>query len=232
MAAHYVSVLREFQPNGPYHLGGFCSAALIVLEMGRQLDAMGAEVGVVTAIDYEVEPPIAQGLKAVWAFIRNVPLWVVDDAMVSGPRELLGRIRSKSRHLSRLATSALRDREDAVPLDLRDQIGMWRFPDSQTAMLQTHHRAIHSYQPKPFRGRVTLFLPRTLPLLGPWPTRYDPVWDRLAAGGVDVHHVPGSHSTMMGEPFAAALARLISASLESFERQAADSFDQLQQIGI
>jgi amino acid adenylation domain-containing protein len=231
MAAHYVKVLREAQPQGPYHLGGFCSAALLVLEMGRLLDTQGAEVGLMTAIDYEIEPPCARGMKAVWAFIRNVPLWVVDDAFVSGPRELLGRIRSKSRHLSRLASSALRDREDAVPLDLRDQIGMWRFPDSQTAMLRTHHRAIHNYQPKPFRGRVTLFLPRTLPLMGPWPTRYDPVWDWLAAGGVDVHQVPGSHSTMLGEPFAAELARLLSASLESFERQAADSFDQLQQIG-
>jgi amino acid adenylation domain-containing protein len=231
MAAHYVKLLRGFQPRGPYHLGGFCSAALLVLEMGRQLDAQGAEVGVMTAIDYEVQPPSARGVNALWAFIRNVPLWVLDDAIVSGPRELLGRIRSKSRHVSALVTSALRDREDAAPLDLRDQIGMWRFPDSQTAMLRTHHRAIHSYQPKPFRGRVTLFLPRTMPLLGPWPTRYDPVWDWLAAGGVEVHQVPGSHSTMLGEPFAAVLARLLSSSLASFERQASDISDPLRRIG-
>ncbi len=96
---------------------------------------------------------------------------------------------------------------------------MWRFPDYQVAMLQAHHHAIHSYQPKPFDGKVTLFLPRTAPLLGPWPTGHDKEWDRLARGGVEVHLIRGSHITMLADPFAAGLASRLNAAIEESETQ-------------
>lgn len=44
MAAHYLRELREFQPHGPYHLAGFCSGALTVIEMARTLRESGEQV--------------------------------------------------------------------------------------------------------------------------------------------------------------------------------------------
>jgi len=108
----------------------------------------------------------------------------------------------------------------AAAVDLRDQLGMWRFPDYQVEMLKAHHQAIHSYQPKPFNGKVTLFLPRTAPLLGPWPTGHDKEWDRLARGGVEVHLIRGSHITMLADPFAAGLAARLNAAIEESEQHA------------
>jgi thioesterase domain-containing protein len=220
MAAHYVNELRHVQPTGPYHLGGFCSAAMLALEMARQLEAAGEQVGVLAALDYDVLPidSSPSGIRAMSAFLRNLPNWVREDLMLSGPKDILGRVRSNLRrafgiHRGPKKTSA------SKPVDVRDQLGMWRFPDYQVAMLEAHHQALHSYKPKPFTGRVTLFLPRTAPLLGPWPAGHDPAWDQLARGGVEVHLVHGSHTTMLRDPFAAGLAADLNACIEKSDRQ-------------
>jgi len=39
-------------------------------------------------------------------------------------------------------------------------------------------------------------------------------WGRLAAGGIDVHIVPGNHFTMMREPFVEALAARLRACID------------------
>jgi thioesterase domain-containing protein len=95
---------------------------------------------------------------------------------------------------------------------------MWRFPDYQVAMLKAHHQAIHSYQPKSLNGHVALFLPRTAPLLGPWPTGHGAEWDHIARGGVEVYRVPGSHATLLREPFVEALGKRLNACIEEVER--------------
>jgi amino acid adenylation domain-containing protein len=220
MAAHYVSELRRVQPKGPYHLGGFCSAAMLALEMARQLEAVGERVGVLAALDYDVLPidSSASGFGASLAFLRNLPKWVREDLMLSGPKDILGRVRSNLRRAFGIRRGP-KGTSAATPVDVRDQLGMWRFPDYQVAMLVAHHQALHSYQPKPFSGRVTLFLPRTAPLFGPWPSGHDPAWDQLARGGVQVHLVHGSHTTMLRDPFAAGLAADLNACIEESDRQ-------------
>src|SRR3954466_11251371 len=45
MAAHYIADLRQFQPQGPYHLGGYCFGGNVAYEIARQLTAQGQEVG-------------------------------------------------------------------------------------------------------------------------------------------------------------------------------------------
>ncbi|WP_163569728.1 thioesterase domain-containing protein [Fodinicola feengrottensis] len=44
MAANYVQELRAFQPQGPYHLAGFCSGAVVAQEMARILTESGEDV--------------------------------------------------------------------------------------------------------------------------------------------------------------------------------------------
>jgi amino acid adenylation domain-containing protein len=51
MARMYVEILRKVQPNGPYCLGGYCSAGLIALEMAQQLRACGERVDFLCIID-------------------------------------------------------------------------------------------------------------------------------------------------------------------------------------
>src|SRR5262249_15218654 len=43
-AALYVAELRAIEPEGPYRVGGYCSGAMIALEMAHQLRAAGERV--------------------------------------------------------------------------------------------------------------------------------------------------------------------------------------------
>ena len=50
-AAAYLVELLEFQPQGPYQLGGYCMGGVIALEMARQLRAQGRQVNLLLLID-------------------------------------------------------------------------------------------------------------------------------------------------------------------------------------
>jgi len=119
-----------------------------------------------------------------------------------------------------MASAMLRPRASAKTtkeIDFRDAHGMWRFPDYQVAMLKAHHQAIHSYQPKSLNGRIALFIPRTMPLFGPWPTGQGAQWDDIARGGVEVHLVRGSHATMLKEPFVETLGKQLNSCIDDAE---------------
>jgi len=103
-------------------------------------------------------------------------------------------------------------------VDLREWPGMGQFPDDQVPMLTLHHQAFRRYVPQPIATGVTLILPRTAPLFGPWPSRYSPRWDTLARGGLTVRTVPGSHSTMLAQPFARAVAEAIDEGIQEAKR--------------
>jgi thioesterase domain-containing protein len=208
IAARYVRDLRNVWPVGPYHLGGFCSAAVLMVEIARQLEEAGERIGAFVVLDYEMQGG-RDGLspfRSAVAFARNLPRWVADDAVPSGSLELLGRVRSRLRR----AVSRNHD-------DVRDDTGMWRFPDHQIDMLRVHRQVIRSFSSRAMSSAVSLFVPRTKPLFGPWSEGEDQGWATLAKGGVDVQVVRGSHSTMLIDPFAAELASRIKACIARAE---------------
>ena len=172
IAAAYADALVETHPEGPCHLGGYCSAALLMVEVARQLEARGREVGAFVVLDYAISFGQAHGAAPrLVAFAKNLPLWIGDDALPSGVGDLASRLRSKVRQFK-----PWRDDEDvdpARPRDVRDELGLWRFPDSKVEMLRVHLDVLNAYTPKPFNGRATLLLPRTGPLLGPFPELND-----------------------------------------------------------
>ena len=51
MAEAYLAELRSAQPEGPYHLAGYCGGGLIAFEMACRLRADGAEVALLALID-------------------------------------------------------------------------------------------------------------------------------------------------------------------------------------
>ena len=224
MAASYVKELRINFPSGPYHLGGHCLGAMLALEMARQLEAGGGRVGVLAVLGYDVTPQHVARPREPFAFLRNLPLWMADDAIPSGSSELLARVRTAFGRLATRMRSFLSHREGVV-VDLRARLGMWQFRDYQLPMLKAHHEALRGYQPKPFNGTVRLFLPRTAPLFGPWTARaaQGREWARLARGGSEVHLVRGSHSTMLKDPFAVEVAAILDASLDTVDRPEVDT---------
>src|SRR4029077_19024829 len=51
MATRYVEALREVQPEGPYHLGGWSMGGIVAFEMALQLTARGHRVATLAIID-------------------------------------------------------------------------------------------------------------------------------------------------------------------------------------
>lgn len=216
IAARYVRELLRVQPEGPYHLGGFCSASMLVLEIARQLEAAGHAVGAFAILDYAVDGGETPSAAAqLLGFAKNLPRWIGDDALPSGLGDLADRLGSKLRRLRGHQRSG---EGRGAATDIRDELGLYRFPESQIQMLEVHVRVLRQYQPKPFNGKATLLLPRTGPLLGPWPDATDDMgWKDIARGGVEVHSMPGSHSTFLGEPFASVVAERIETAIRDAE---------------
>lgn len=58
LAACYVQAIRLVQPEGPYHLGGWCVGGIIAYEMACQLQQSGEDVALLTLLDSA--PPAAE----------------------------------------------------------------------------------------------------------------------------------------------------------------------------
>lgn len=50
-AAQYILEMKRIQPEGPYHLGGYCAGGIIAYEMARQLVADGQSVGLLALFE-------------------------------------------------------------------------------------------------------------------------------------------------------------------------------------
>ena len=73
-------------------------------------------------------------------------------------------------------------------------------------------RAMYRYEPKPYPSRITLFLTQdsaSKPL-----NNRVLAWGELAAGGVEVHTIPGNHTNMVWDPQARFLAEELKLCIE------------------
>jgi thioesterase domain-containing protein/acyl carrier protein len=213
IAERYVAAVREFRPHGPYHLGGFSLGALVAFEMAGQLRAAGEQVELLALVDTwaatSARPTIGRVLRNA---VQALPYWLLDDALRTSPAESAGRVWRKIRFLSWKVARKLGAAGDAMEDGLPDAILELRFPGYRIPLVRALHDAYARYQPRPYDGRVTLFRSRAHSV---WSTE-DPEagWTRLAAGGVDVRTVPGSHTRLLKNPGLRILARQLARCLE------------------
>ena len=105
--------------------------------------------------------------------------------------------------------SGERGEQKQSSVDLHEYIDPTQFPDEEIRLWQAHLNAGAAYKPKPFRGRVTLLRTRTQPFFCSFDPEYG--WGELAADGVEVRRVPGSHEAIFIEPHVRALAAQVAA---------------------
>lgn len=210
MAAHYVKELREFQPEGPYYLGGRSLGGTIAFEMARQLKAQGQEIGLLALLD---SYPVG-----------HAKLSAKHDPSKSEVRHYL---RKAGAHLSNLRTlpltekfSYLIDKSQYLPIRIKSRI--WRtiyrsyqslgheVPRALRDVEEFNWLAAREYTPHFYDGQITLF----------WASKdlrakFDLLegWQALALGGMEVHEVPGTHLDMIKEPHVAELAKKVNECL-------------------
>jgi FkbH-like protein len=219
LASRYVGEVRGLQPAGPYYLGGYCFGAYVAYEMARELIAKGEKVGLVLLID--AAAPNGNYDKVNWQrwgflpdFTRNLFYWLHDffalDFRAQGEfffrqlgvfrRKLLGR---------------LRDRNNK-PIYLEQYVNTASVPEHELEFWRHHLRAGAEYVPKPYSGRITLVRTRSQPLF----CSYDPAygWGELAAQGVDIRIIPGSHENIFKEPDVRSLAQTLETCLATAQK--------------
>jgi amino acid adenylation domain-containing protein len=195
MAGHYLDRVREAQARGPYLLGGASMGGMVAFEMAQQLRAAGDEVELLVLMDTpcgDQMPPLPTD--------ADVLRQVLPGAITVPGEELRGL--SHEEQLRRgldAARAAPGGGADAIAgFDSGEALRLLR-------VLHANIAALYSYQPHPHAGAALFFRAGERPPSEP--PHPELPWIELAAGGCEVHVVPGNHFTMHEPPQVSDMAR-------------------------
>ena len=192
LAAGYLREIKHHQPNGPYYLCGYSSGGLVAFEIARRLSESGDEVGLVGLFDTTMSP------------VR----WPLRTWLSITARRMA------------LLTAALRNSSIRTwPATLRrsaKQLRAWRrsvraAPSIGIRVAGSALIASARYQPRFYRGELTLFSPAGRE---PGLPDLESVW-RTHARSVVVVETPGTHLTMLSPRHADTTAACLTRCLPS-----------------
>lgn len=195
IATSYLDAIRSVRPHGPYFLTGHSLGALVAYEMAVRLTAAGEEVPLVAVLD-SPGPDAAMRKADIaryhWTNISTLP-WTKRVSYVYGSAKWFVQTRVARRFPKLTRTS-------------NPQVSAGRL-----AMLDASLRALSSYCYPQYAGRVVIFRAKQ-----PSPRMMaDPKagWGRVATGEVTSVEVPGTHLSMMKEPYVHVLGRALETEL-------------------
>jgi amino acid adenylation domain-containing protein len=169
MAASYIQMVREVQPQGPYLLGGFCNGGTVALEMAQQLLGRGEQVTLVVLVAAGARNALAK------RFARR---------FIDGLGSLVGLGPEKKLRLFLGLRACVRPVRRLV----RRARGLYR--KRRRPAGDVFLRSLSTYIPKPYSGRVALFWPdesgSSAEASRDW---------RQAVPHIEVQPVPGNHVT-------------------------------------
>lgn len=205
MAADYVTLIRDRQPDGPYCIGGYSLGGSIAYEMACQLHTQGEKVALLAILDHCPPPiryrPIRWTPTTFARILTNAPRWIWDNVITRrhGWRRMWRRIRKSLKH-------------DACPTDASRVFDVDRLPTLFRTTIELNYQRLRAYEPRPYAGRLTLFRARTQ-------GRYaahsrDLGWGELAPDGLEIVPVPGAHDTMLNSPHVATLGQALAGRLD------------------
>lgn len=201
-AAEYITALRHFQAEGPYHLAGYSYGGLLVYEIARQLMEEGQTIAFAGLFDtINPEIPIHE-----YSFHERIHVFWDAHHHLKWPikiRLLLSRFREGlTTHIQ------VRRETRAVNQSSKSE------PHSNLRMLQvreSHWESRQAYRPQPLDCHVSLFKSNAPDDKFNIPPDYG--WGRLVKS-IDIVEVPGKHLTMFAVRYVANLAKEITSRLD------------------
>ncbi|GGK79729.1 non-ribosomal peptide synthetase [Mangrovihabitans endophyticus] len=200
IAELYLTDLRTVQPQGPYHLGGWCMGGIVAHEMARQLQSVGEPVGSLVIVSASIDEPVppryitSEAAAIVGAFADKLPITEAELEALD-PDARLDRV-------VRLTRGTTDERPDANSVEeLRRLVRLY----------QRHARALITYRDtprEPYRGDALLIRAERGPFTGG-----DYGWKRRIAGRLLIDESPGEHLSMIRDANASKLASRIEAAL-------------------
>jgi thioesterase domain-containing protein len=220
MATRYVEAMRRVQPAGPYYLAGFCFGGVLAYEVARQLEELGERTGLLAVIDgfpprvFHRKRALVDPLR-VQAVRQSAPHWVRGY-------EAFGGLRLRERLQERLGTGSAAEGDGPLTPATNGNFAEPLDPATATSrrhqqLTQINEQAGDTYMPRPYGGEVTLLRAELLGVRQALFGHVDPMrgWGSLAAGGVNVRTVEGSHVGMLSPPFVTSLAAQLNDALRA-----------------
>ncbi len=210
MAAYYIDAIRRVQPDGPYLLGGWSMGGVVAYEMAQQLGAQGQQVSLLALMDSRPSAEDAAPLDEI-------------SLLTNFGRDLglpLDRLNLSADELAKLDSDELL----SYVLQRAIEAGVVH-PDIQLAharrlfeVFKINVRAMQSYRPETSSTPVTLLKAEQSTAETPDETMG---WGALTSSEIEIHTVPGSHFTIVREPYVRTLAEELAdcinrATLRSF----------------
>ncbi|MHB9133662.1 MAG: AMP-binding protein [Armatimonadota bacterium] len=210
MAEYYLHQLRDFQPEGPYLLGGYSFGGVVAFEMARQLQAQGAQVDLLVLFD--TSSPSFRGQKK--------PMPAHARASVEKYRHmgLLRFLRTRSTSLAKACKRLL-----VVTLFHWGRLTGQPFPARlrKDGGFLFYKLAKRRYHPAHYPGDLTLFRVTGSPLRPV--VEGDLGWGEHIDGAVDIRVVPGHHLDMFSSEHVPHLAEVLRACLFEAQRRQDDT---------
>jgi thioesterase domain-containing protein/acyl carrier protein len=192
MAAHYLREMRTLQPGGPYYLSGYCFGGMVAYEMANLLKGQGEEVALLALFNTPA-PGSLQGWPLNRLYLTNRIYHELRKLKVLPPREMFAILGTKSARLISLATGSLKTKLLRTFSYFLRQYGESR-TQQFLSISDTNVAAAKAYRPRPYAGRITLFLTDELPTF--YPIHPKDGWMALASGGVEVQNVAGDNTSL------------------------------------
>jgi acyl transferase domain-containing protein/thioesterase domain-containing protein/acyl carrier protein len=186
MAAYYVEAIREVQADGPYRLVGYSFGGAVAFEVAQQLTAKGSVVSLLGMFDtiewrYMERVEKSLGFRERFAVYRSQLKLAIHDGDTL--KLLWKRFQSK--------------RAKAMARVLR-ALGRPTPPRPEGTIEDVNAYAGANYRPKVYPGTLTLFRSTNR---GPLDGNDEFLgWGGLVSGGIEVHHIPSTHSNILQEP--------------------------------
>ncbi|MCI0546230.1 MAG: amino acid adenylation domain-containing protein [Candidatus Rokubacteria bacterium] len=204
MAAHYVQEIRQLQPEGPYHLAGYCFGGIVAFEMAQQLQAAGQPVGLLAMLEasWQDAETSARFRQRRNRMRRRIAFEAAQLTRLRGSRKI-GYLLGRARTLVLEGPRALLPRVITHWKEERGPAAAY-LDDAIRRVEAAHWDAVEKYVPRVYPGRVTLFRPARLSVRFILDPSYG--WAPLAGGGLDIVEIPGDRPTIVEEPGARILA--------------------------
>jgi len=219
MAAHYIKEMRTLQPEGPYLLGGHSAGGVVAFEMAQQLQIQGQKVDLLALFD----PSTPEVMNYIPPFRDKASSVLINLIEFEPKKKLTYVLRSLEYHVKNIGKK-IASRVSLLSLHpLPQDLGGPEFLTREIRlMFKVQEQAVRDYLPKVYQGPITLFKATDQPILNATElaiSRRYPLlgWDKLAAGAVEVHEVPGNHAfegSLLSEPHVRVLAEKLKVCLD------------------
>jgi len=198
MATKYVAEIRAFHPDGPYYLLGASFGGLVAYEMAQQLLAEGQKIAFLGMLNTDCPVySLAKRLGCHWGHLK-------ERGLLTYSASLMGSVKRRLK----LGISGHEVSNSEVQSLVSEQ--------ADDALVQTVAAILEAEQKyvprnKSFPGKIILFWAKDAPSDF---ADNRVAWRRVAAGGCEIHVVPGTHTKMREEPHVQKLVEKLRPCLE------------------